>query len=300
MQTWVGPVALGEISEGLTSLRLLNEDRRGEMKSSLRQHGQLTTLLCCRIQGGIEVVNGFKRLRGARQLGWKELEVEIREATEWARVRLLLFQSHQSDGLSELEQAWVIRALYREDHLTQAQIARLLERDKSWVCRRLALAEGLSSGVEADVRLGLLGLRSTLEISRLPRGNQDGCARVVVQRGLTTRQTSKLVDALLAATDEGERAAILTRTEEGDLNSPVGVRRGRNLSHGEWLSVESAVVKRHAVRLHTRIRQRSLDSLGVEAAASARQTLRELAAVLKPLCRTLDDVSLARDANTHA
>ena len=44
----------------------------------------------------------------------------------------------------ELEEAWIVRALVREDGLTQSEVAELLGRHKSWVCRRLALLEKLA------------------------------------------------------------------------------------------------------------------------------------------------------------
>ncbi len=46
---------------------------------------------------------------------------------------------------SELEEAWLVQALVREDGLTQVEAASLLNKHKSWVCRRLALLERLSS-----------------------------------------------------------------------------------------------------------------------------------------------------------
>ena len=42
-----------------------------------------------------------------------------------------------------LEEAWIIYALVREDGLSQLEVAELLGRHKSWVCRRLALLEKL-------------------------------------------------------------------------------------------------------------------------------------------------------------
>ena len=46
----------------------------------------------------------------------------------------------------ELEEAWIVQALVREDGLSQAEVAELLGRHKSWVCRRLALLEKLCTG----------------------------------------------------------------------------------------------------------------------------------------------------------
>jgi hypothetical protein len=47
----------------------------------------------------------------------------------------------------ELEEAWLVQALVREDGLSQSAVAELLGRHKSWVCRRLALLEKLDENV---------------------------------------------------------------------------------------------------------------------------------------------------------
>ena len=75
--------------------------------------------------------------------------------------------------------------------------------DKSWVNRRIALAEALSAELQADLRLGLVDATTGRELARLPRGNQREVAAAVKRRGLSTRQTQTLVEAWLAApTDE--------------------------------------------------------------------------------------------------
>lgn len=279
-----------EISESLHSLRLCVDGVARELAKSLRDHGQLTPLLCCRIGEVVEVIDGFKRLRAARELGWTELRVEIRDADR-TEAKLLVFRSHRAEGLTDLEEAWVVRSLYREDRLTQPQIARLLDHDKSWVCRRLQLAEGLAEGVEADVRLGLLCTSAAREVARLPRGNQEACARVVTRRGLTTRQTARLVDALVAA-DEQTGRELLARVDAGaELSLPAGRPPLRRvLSYGEGLSMDAAGLKRQVVRLHARILQRSLASLGEPAAAEAETTLRDLIPCLSALQSTLKRV----------
>ena len=45
----------------------------------------------------------------------------------------------------------------REDGLSQVEVAELLGRHKSWVCRRLALIERLGSKARDELRVGLLG-----------------------------------------------------------------------------------------------------------------------------------------------
>lgn len=52
-----------------------------------------------------------------------------------------------------LEEALVLASLHEEERLKQAQIALLLERDRSWVSRRIALVKRLDKEVQEHIRL---------------------------------------------------------------------------------------------------------------------------------------------------
>src|SRR5258708_27671266 len=73
----------------------------------------------------------------------------------------------------ELEEAWIVQSLVREDGLSQLEAAELLGRHKSWVCRRLALLEKLTADVRQDLEVGLLTPTAAREIARVPAGNQS-------------------------------------------------------------------------------------------------------------------------------
>lgn len=158
-------IDLAQLGERLSSLRLRSPDSLRAIEHSLSRDGQLVAVVCHRHADTIELVDGFKRLVSARKLGWPTLRAEIHEVAGPA-AKLLLWQSNARQELTVLEEAWVVRALYRDDRLNQPQIAQLLGRHKSWVCRRLVLAEGLADSVEASVRLGLISATAALEVAR--------------------------------------------------------------------------------------------------------------------------------------
>ena len=160
-------VALTDLTEGLGAVRLRNEAACQEMERSLTRQGQLTAVIARRSGGGVEVVDGLKRLQAARRLGWRELQAEVREM-DLVQAMVLVFQANAGSHLVEVEEAWVVRSLYRDGHLSQPQIARLLGRHKSWVCRRLMLAEGCSRRVSKRI-LGWGSCR------RRRRGRLRGC-----------------------------------------------------------------------------------------------------------------------------
>jgi len=172
--------------------------------------------------------------------------------------KLRLPEVHSGRGLSELEEAWLVQSLYREDELTQPEIARRLNRHKSWVWRRLMLVESLEPEVQAQVRLGLLAPRSAVAVGRLPRGNQ--------------------------------RAALLKRHLERPVSAPrPGPRPSRRQrDEADWMSADVLRVHEISARLSARLLARPLSSLAAAAAELLTDALRRLS----PVLRSLDEVIL--------
>jgi len=280
-------VAPGELGSSLCGVRLCVPEAQEQMQLSLSKLGQLTPVQAWRASqsAGLELLDGFKRVRAARALSWPKLRAEV-HALDAAGAKVRLVRCNAGAGLSDLEEAWVVRSLYREDKVDQPHIAQLLGRDKSWVCRRLTLAEELSDELTVSVRLGLVSATAAVDLARLQRCNQDAVAQVVARRGLTTRQTSRLVDALLAAPQEQWPKLL---EEAVQPSAPAGPKGGApRRTPGEQLVADAWTMKRLAVRLHARLLERSLTSLGEPACAVVSRELNELRATLVSLAATLD------------
>ncbi len=277
-------VAPSELSTSLRGLRLSVAQAQVRMQRSLARRGQLTPLQAWRAETGeLELFDGLKRWRAAQSLSWTTLRVEVHPFDAGAaKVGLLL--CNEGAGLSDLEVAWVVRSLYREDHVDQPHIAQLLGRDKSWVCRKLTLAEGLSDELTAQVRLGLVSATAAVELARLQRCNQEVAAEVVIRRGLTTRQTRSLVEALLAAPRE-QWARVLEQVPV--TASPARPSEAQRRTPAEQLVADTWAMKRLATRLQVRLLERSLPSLGPACGPVTRELV-ELRSTLTALQTTLD------------
>jgi ParB/RepB/Spo0J family partition protein len=216
-----GP-ALEVRAEPLTSLgeryrryRLADSHAEEVMAQSLKQWGQLTPLAVCRREEQWQVVDGFKRLTAARALDWPSLLVHRLEADDERTVKAAVYGLNRvGQHLHELEEAWLVQALVREDGLSQVETAELLGRHKSWVCRRLALLEKLSVEVRSDLEVGVLPPSLARQLLRLPVGNQAEVLAVARREALTAVEVQGVVNLWLSAAGTLQREHVLAQPRE--------------------------------------------------------------------------------------
>ena len=280
-------VEIAPLGERLSALRLCEATAVTAVRRSLEQHGQLSAVTLFAAGDGLEIIDGFKRVRAARSLGWPTLSARI-DDVDAIDAKLRLRELHDRRGLTELEEAWLVRSLYREDRVSQPEIARRMGRHKSWVWRRLMLVESLDPMVQADVRLGLIAPRAAVAVSRLPRGNQQAASAVVIRRGLTVRQTELLVEEVLDQAHASARAALLARRLDSPApTTPPGPRPSRALrSEADWMSTDILRIREVAARLEARLLSTPLDTF----APAAAELMRDALVRLSPVLRALDGV----------
>jgi ParB/RepB/Spo0J family partition protein len=185
------------IGERYADLRIIQPAAENAMERSMRNYGQLTPVVVGQMADRYEMVDGFKRLRAGRKLGYESLQARVMPGGQRAIKAAIIYLNTKARTIADIESALVIRSLYREDHLSQVEIAVLLNRHKSYVCRRLALAEKLADAVMDHLKLGLINITIGRELSRLPAGNQKKALSTVLKYGFTGSETAQLVRLLL-------------------------------------------------------------------------------------------------------
>ena len=202
-------VPLASLDVRYSRFRLPQPRHEEAMAASLRRFGQVSPIVASPHGESYAVVDGFKRLAAAERLGLGELRVRPLALTERAALAAIYGLNRGSRGLMDLEEAMVVRELVRGQGLTQPEVGALLEHDKSWVCRRLALVERLDESVQQDLRVGLVPVSVARELVRLPRGNQPEVAAAVHRAGLTSREACLLVDLFERTADRAVQKELL-------------------------------------------------------------------------------------------
>jgi ParB-like chromosome segregation protein Spo0J len=239
----VRPLAVEALGERYRRYRLSDPAAEEAMARSLRQYGQAAPVVVCLRDGRTELLDGFKRRSAATRLPLRTLSARVVEADEATAKAAIYGLNRTGSQPSELEEAWLVHALVREDGLTQVQAGALLGQHKSWVSRRLALLERLCAEAKAELRLGLLPPTLARQLTRLPVGNQAAVLLAARRASLTAQETSGVIDLLRGASPEQEhfileqpRVALLqAEGVQGPIRdallSPGGNRVARQLRY---------------------------------------------------------------------
>lgn len=204
-------VPIADLDRRLQSLRLpTRREIRGSFAAWLFGPGRYQPVLATdAVEDGVLVLlDGFKRLGWLAEQGEERVLVAVLSLPRPEALATMAQANTGRQGLTALEEGWIVASLHRDDGLDQVEIGRRLGHDKSWVSRRLGLSTRLEEKVQEDVRLGLIPPSTAREIVRLPRGNQASAAEAVCRHGLSVRETHRLVRVLLEAEPDARRAIL--------------------------------------------------------------------------------------------
>jgi len=224
-------IPLAEFDLSLSGMRIMNPARILQVEKSMRLHGQLHPVVARVCAEGYQMIDGFKRYHVAEDLMMETLQCFVLEI-ELSQAKVLLMsynRSHQS--MEAWEEAMVLQDLHKSHSLDQGNLARLTGHSRSWVSRRLSLIDKTDEKVSSEIMMGTLTSSHARALIKLPRGNQADMARVIINCGLSSRQSDKLVDAFLKAEDEDQRHHIINHPEQILWNDPADSEES-HMMHG--------------------------------------------------------------------
>ena len=192
----------------LGRLRQIPEGAVQRKLESLRSKGQLSPLVAADQAGVLMLVDGFVRHLAAERLGLTSLAVQVVDLSP-PLMKAQVYLRNRERGLALLEECRLVRELSEVDGLSQVTIGELLERHKSWECRRLALVQSLSPHLLDDGSLAALTIGSLRRLAQLPARNQEQLLCVAARDGLGARDTGTLIELWTRTSDQRARDYLL-------------------------------------------------------------------------------------------
>ena len=118
----------------------IDEPALAELADSINASGLLQPVVVRAVAGGqFELIAGERRWRAVQRLGWKSIPVVVKEADDRTLLTLAIIENIQRADLSPLEEAASYQRLIEEFQSSQADVARLVGRDRSTVANALRL-----------------------------------------------------------------------------------------------------------------------------------------------------------------
>ena len=180
----------------------IRQDTLEDLASSIRAQGIVQPIVVRPIgkEGGTqryEIVAGERRWRAAQLAGLAEIPAVVKDIPDEAAIAMALIENIQRENLNPLEEARALDRLIREFDLTHAEAAEAVGRSRAAVSNLLRLQD-LSDKVKLLLESRQLEMghaRALLGISDAVQ--QLDAARQVVKKGLSVRETERLVRHML-------------------------------------------------------------------------------------------------------
>ena len=204
-----------------------DEAALSELADSIAQHGVLQPLLVRPIiGGGYQLIAGERRWRASRIAGLTQVPVIIKELTDDEAAVISLIENLQREDLNPIEEAYGFASLIKDFDLTQEEAARRVGKSRPAVANALRLLRLPQEVIDA-VREGKLSAGHARALAAIDDEKMAiFAAKTVMEKGLSVRETEKLVKALTAEKKEKKKKAAARNSffdeVELSLNNSLG------------------------------------------------------------------------------
>ncbi len=205
--------------------RQFDEAALDELAASIAQRGVIQPIIVRRLAvDRYRLVAGERRWRAAQRAHLAEIPALVRDLTDRDVLALALIENLQREDLNPIEEARAYQRLANEEGMTQADIARMVDKSRSHVAnlqRLLALPDPVIALVESGaLTMGharaLIGADSAADIAQTAVARQLSVRQVeaLARRGGAAKRVKTAPHAKATAADDADLIAVQTQLEE--------------------------------------------------------------------------------------
>ena len=215
----------------------IRQDSLEELAASIRVQGVVQPIVARPIgKAGdsqrYEIVAGERRWRAAQMAGLEAIPAIVRDLPDEAAIALALIENIQREDLNPLEEARALDRLIREFDLTHGEAAEAVGRSRASVSNLLRLLD-LSDKVKPMLESRQIEMGHARALLSITDGVQQyDAARQVVRKGLSVRETERLVRRMLegAAGKAAGKKAVSPNADIRRLEVEVSEKLGAKVS----------------------------------------------------------------------
>lgn len=168
-----------------------------ELAESIKQFGIIQPIVVQKKDDYNEIIAGERRWRAAKLAKVKEVPVIIKEYTKQEVMEIALIENIQRKDLNPIEEALAYKSLIDECHLKQEELAKRVSKSRTAIANSLRLLK-LTDEVQEMLISEELSMGHARALLGLDQEDlQLEAAKNVVEKGLSVRDTEKLVKSIL-------------------------------------------------------------------------------------------------------
>ncbi len=212
----------------------MDADGLESLANSIKAQGIVQPIVVRPIASGrYEIIAGERRWRAAQLINLQAIPAIIRDVADSAAVAMALIENIQREELNPIEEGQALQRLIDEFEMTHLQAAEAVGRSRAAVTNLLRLLT-LSEEVKRLVSHGDLEMGHARALLTLSKISQASAAKMVVSKGLSVRDTERLVRRLLIEVSDEEKSLKFQDPDVKKLQDDLAEKLGASvkIKHG--------------------------------------------------------------------
>ncbi len=173
-----------------------------------------------------EIIAGERRWRAAQIAGLTEIPAIVRDLNDQVAIALALIENIQRQDLNPIDQALALQRFHDEFGLSHQEIADTVGKARTTVSNLLRLLS-LADDIKEFMQQGQLDMGHARAILTLKGKEQLEVAKIVIEKGLSVRQTEQLVRDWNELNRKKEKNSVAPDIEQ--LTQKLSERFGANV-----------------------------------------------------------------------
>ncbi len=206
----------------------MNQEALEELANSIKAQGVVQPIVVRPINDDkYEIIAGERRWRATQLAGLDTIPVIVRDVPDEAAIAMALIENIQREELTPIEEAAALQRLIEEFDMTHMQAAEAVGRSRVAVTNLLRLLQ-LSDDVKRMLGNGDLEMGHARALLALEGAEQIKAAHQVSAKGLSVRETEKLVKRIINGFETTEKQALAENPDvvnlQGKLSETLGAK----------------------------------------------------------------------------
>lgn len=204
----------------------MNQEALEELANSIKAQGIVQPIVIRPIgDGRYEIIAGERRWRAAQLAGLETVPAIVRDVPDEDAVAMALIENIQREELNPMEEAVALQRLIDEFELTHLQAAEAVGRSRVAVSNLLRLLL-LTDDVKRMLGNGDLEMGHARALLALDGGVQIQAAHQVASKGLSVRETERLVKRVLQGDDHAKPKSVAVNPDVAKLQNNLSEKLG--------------------------------------------------------------------------